>query len=62
MKAIYVSVWDDEVIVRSRCKYDEYTGTIHNIQKIDSGHKVCIDEYVLLEDGTILQQGEFDIE
>jgi len=52
---MFFSVWDDDTVIQSFCKYDEETNTALDIEQIDVDGmdiNVLTDEFVLLEDGT----------
>lgn len=61
MKATYTSVFDDSIHYASSCDYDPKTKVVSNIEPCDdSGVKTnCLtDEYVVLQDGTILREND----
>lgn len=53
MKAIYVSVWDGGVEVKTKCEFDTTTKEVSNVEvSMVEGLEICEDEYILLPDGT----------
>lgn len=53
MKAIFVSVWDGGVELKSNCDYNPTNKEVSDIESIDiDGLDILDDEYVLLPDGT----------
>lgn len=52
MKAIYVSVWDGGIEIRTNCQFDPTTKEVSNIEvaAVD-GLDVLEDEYIELPDG-----------
>lgn len=55
--AIYVSVWDGGIEVRTPCKYAPDAKTCFDIESSDVEGAECLeDEYVLLPDGTELRE------
>lgn len=51
--AVYVSIWDDEVEVKSSCKVDTKTKEVFDIKTVDIakyGVCSCTDEYIEFED------------
>jgi hypothetical protein len=49
----FVSVWDDNIEIKSDCQYDEETKVVSEIEVVEAnGLEICHDEYVLLSDGT----------
>lgn len=64
-KAIYVSVWDGGVEVRTNCLYNGETKVVSDIETADvDGLDTLEDEYVLLPSGVEIRDfiNEFDIE
>jgi hypothetical protein len=57
--AIYVSVWDGGIEIRTPCKYDPATKTCFDIASSDVEGVECLeDEYVLLPDDTELRKDD----
>jgi len=53
MVAVYVSVWDDGIEIKTSCKYDSNTKVVSEIECSDvDGLDILEDEYILLPDGT----------
>ena len=52
MKAIYVSIWDGDVEIRTQCEFDPDTKKVWNIQSADVNVDILEDEFVELPDGT----------
>jgi hypothetical protein len=60
-QAIYVSVWDDYIEVRTKCTYNRTTGAVYDIESADvNGLDMLINEYIELSDGTHIY--DFNIE
>lgn len=60
--ATYVSVWDDGLEMRSKCKYDPVILNVTDIQSADlQGLEVLEREYLVLSDGKTLERDEFTI-
>jgi len=58
-KAIYVSVWDDGIEVRTPCMYDATDNRVSGIVPVDLiGVDILKEEYVELDDGTIIRDIE----
>ena len=63
MEAIYVSVWDGGIEVRSKCQYDTETYNVTDIYSVDvDGLDICEREYIELPDGTIIERTDFTID
>lgn len=53
MNAIYVSVWDGGVEIRTKCQYNPETKEVWDIDATDvDGLDICEDEYIELPNGT----------
>lgn len=64
-KAIYVSVWDGGVEVKTRCLYNGETKVVSDIETADvDGLDILEDEYVLLPSGVEVRDfiNEDDVE
>jgi hypothetical protein len=58
MKAKYISIWDDGIEIMSDCKYNIHNNSISNVDSVDVDGMdlgICMDEYVLLSDGTLVR-------
>ena len=56
IQGTYVSVWDDEISVKTSCTYDTETKEVTDITCIEvEGVDVLIREYIELPDGTQLE-------
>lgn len=63
MKAIYVSVWDEDIVCESICEYNPKTKEVTDIEDADNCEDVDnadmkTDEYVLLTDETELRESD----
>ena len=53
MKAIFISVWDGGIEIKTNCEYDPTTKEVSDIETSNvDGLDICEDEYILLPDGT----------
>jgi hypothetical protein len=59
-KASYTSVWDDNVVLESICDYDDETHEVICYELVSEedteGIEVLTDEFVTLDDGTIIRE------
>jgi azurin len=63
MEAIYVSVWDGDVEIRTKCEYNPVTRDVTDIESVEAnGVENLDDEYVELPDGSVIQRIDFTID
>ena len=61
MEAIYVSIWDGGIEIRSECFIDLETNDVTDIEQFDvEGLDYCEEEYVELPDGEIIEEFTID--